>query len=229
MYDSEPPANLVKQESAPEDRACTAYSLVNLARILRAKVTEDQLSKLRDEAVNHRPHGLTPDQKRLFLNKFGLDYKFLGNNFSEFAGDNSTFLGEFIKLLRIHPISFTISSAMSLYQDSRSPDGVKHTGTPGVGHQIVATLDDDRVRIIDPYVPETKLHSYQTNNMNSMENLLATITSRAGQHFLEQGKKPITRDSVRAECLMRLHTPNSAGFIRLAMTGNEMYTAIPIR
>ncbi|MDO8269915.1 MAG: hypothetical protein Q7T54_04570 [Candidatus Levybacteria bacterium] len=217
--------NLAEQQSNISDSACTAYSLVNLVRMLGYEVSENQLSTLKEEAASQDPSGLTADQRSDFLEKFGLINRNLGNVFSEYSQDKTKLLDEFVKELKQHPVSFVISSALSLKKGSSSLSGTSESGKAETGHQVVAAFINGRVQIIDPYAPRSR-YSFNPTNPESMNNLLTTLTSRATQYYLEQDSKPVTRDSVFAEGKRRLESVDYASFIRASMTNNEMYTAV---
>jgi hypothetical protein len=216
---------LLEQQSTDADKACTAYSAANLVKLMGYHVSDSQFGKIKNEAMAETPSGLKPPQLQRFFEEFGINYKYLGNDLSSYAHDKNELLEKLIHNLKSAPVSFSISSARSMFQDSNVPGKISDTGKPGVYHQVVAALNNDAIRIVDPYLPNTKLYSYKINNMSSMENLLTLLTSHGSQHFLQQERKPLTREIVRQESLRRLHSPNFSNFITFSLSGNNLYTA----
>ncbi len=217
---------LTEQQSDSSDKACTAYSLVNLLKLLGESVSQEQVSGLKEKAVAQEPTGLNPTQIAEFLSDFGYKYKYLGHELAETATDKAGFLEEFLKRVKEKPLSFTISSALTLRKDPTSRSGAQDIGSRGIGHQVVANYENERVRIIDPYAPNSGLFSFQQNNPDSMSNLLAVVTSSASQYYLGQDSKPITRESVFEEGLKRLDSESCRNFINAALSINNMYTAV---
>ncbi len=217
---------LTEQKSVGSDKACTAYSLANLLKLQGEAVTPQQLALLKKKALSEEPNGLKPPQISEFLNGIGYEYQYLGEDLAAATNDKTSFLKEFLAIIKKRPLSFTISSALTHRRDSSSPTGFFDFGSKGVGHQVVARYIDGRVQIVDPYAPYSRLLSYEEADPISMNKLLPIVTSKLSQYYLEQTPIPITRDAVINEGLSRLNSENATNFIKASVENSNMYTAV---